>query len=167
MERCPGAGVTGGTDSTPPPDGAAGPSPVPSLVRSECLGLLRQVPVGRIAFVVADGWPVVVPVNYAVDGEAIVFRTDPGAKLEAVFRAPRVAFEVDSFDRLYTSGWSVLVHGIAREVGPEERERLESTLHLSPWAGGPKYHWVRVPMLQVTGRRLPRAWAYPGPIPPA
>ena len=43
--------------------------------------------------------------------------------------------------------------------------RLAATLRLSPWAGGPKYHWVRVPMLQVTGRRLPRAWA--GPIPSA
>ena len=94
-----------------------------------------------------------------------MFRTDPGAKLEAVFRAPRVAFQVDSFDRTYQSGWSVLVHGIAEEVGPEERERLAASLRLSPWAGGPKHHWIRVSMLQVTGRRQRRGWGYPGPIP--
>ena len=158
--------MTGDTISTPPPDGADGPTSPQPLLRSECFRRLRQVSIGRIGFVV-EGWPVVMPVNYAVDGEAIVFRTDPGAKLEAVFRAPRVAFEVDSFDRLYRGGWSVLVHGIAEEVGSEEGARLAATLRLAPWAGGPKHHWVRVPMLQVTGRRLPRAWSYPGPIPSA
>ena len=162
--------VTGDADetvealSTPPPDGAVGATPVSSLLRTECVRLLREASIGRIGFVV-DGWPVVVPVNYAVDGDAIVFRTDPGAKLQALFRAPKVAFEVDSFDRLYKGGWSVLVHGVAEEVGPDERERLAATLRLSPWAAGPKSHWVRVPVLQITGRRLPRAWAYPGPIP--
>ena len=155
-----------GSMSMPPPDRAAASSALKPLPRGECIRLLRQTSLGRIAYLL-DDWPVVVPVNFAVDGEAIVFRTDPGAKLEAVFRAPRVALQVDSFDRIYKSGWSVLVHGIAEEVGPEERGRLAVSLRLSPWAGGPKYHWVRVPMLQVTGRRLPRAWAYPGPIPSA
>ena len=147
----------------PPPDGGVGSS-VERLLRSECLALLGRASIGRLAFVV-DGWPVVEPVNYAVDAEAVVFRTDPGAKLEAVTRSARVAFEVDSVDSLYESGWSVLVQGVAEAVGPEGRDRLATTLRLHPWAGGTRAHWVRIPILQVTGRRLPRSWAYPRPIP--
>jgi uncharacterized protein len=150
--------------TSPPPDGTAAATAVGQLVRSECITRLRQASLGRLAFL-TDGWPVVVPVNYVLDGETIVFRTDPGAKLDAVLCSPRVAFEVDSFDALYTSGWSVLVHGIAKEVAGEERDRLAATIRLRSWAGGPKSHWIRVPMLQVTGRALPRAWAYPGPVP--
>ena len=45
--------------------------------RARCLELLRADEIGRLA-VVADGGPLILPVNYRVDGESIVFRTDPG-----------------------------------------------------------------------------------------
>ena len=67
--------------------------------------------VGRLV-VVDNGRPLIFPVNYALDGEAPVFRTASGTKLWASTHAP-VAFEVDSIDREARSGWSVVVHGIA------------------------------------------------------
>ncbi len=52
------------------------------LERHECLRLLASQPVGRVA-VVVDAWPMIFPVNYALDGDSIVFRTDEGSKLPA------------------------------------------------------------------------------------
>jgi hypothetical protein len=39
--------------------------------------------------------PVILPVNYVVDGDAPVFRTDPGTKLDAAAEGAAVAFEGD------------------------------------------------------------------------
>jgi Pyridoxamine 5'-phosphate oxidase len=50
------------------------------LDRDECLRLLASQPVGRVA-VVVDGSPMIFPVNYALDGESIVFRSDAGSKI--------------------------------------------------------------------------------------
>jgi nitroimidazol reductase NimA-like FMN-containing flavoprotein (pyridoxamine 5'-phosphate oxidase superfamily) len=44
--------------------------------------------------VVEDGQPPIFPVNFAVDGDTVVFRADPGTKL-APASSGRVAFEVD------------------------------------------------------------------------
>jgi nitroimidazol reductase NimA-like FMN-containing flavoprotein (pyridoxamine 5'-phosphate oxidase superfamily) len=51
--------------------------------------------VGRIGFVV-DVWPVVVPINYAFDGDDLVRRTDARSKLAAETRwTTPVVLEVD------------------------------------------------------------------------
>lgn len=64
--------------------------------RKECLALLADEEIGRLG--VVDGYrPVILPVNYALAGEAIVFRTAPGTKVGAGRGAP-VCFEVDRFD---------------------------------------------------------------------
>jgi len=131
------------------------------LARAECDELLRQHSVGRIGFVV-DGWPIVLPVNYTVDGADIVLRTDSHARLaaETRWRAP-VVLEVDAPETTFKSGWSVLAHGLAEEVrDPDEVARLR-TLPLEPWAGGVREHWIRIRVLQVTGRRLPEQGRYP------
>ena len=62
--------------------------------REECLRLLAGDEIGRLA-VVAGKTPIVTPVNYALDGESVVFRTDPGTKLDQGPRA-RAGFEVDA-----------------------------------------------------------------------
>ena len=69
---------------------------------------------GRVGISV-HGTPLVFPVNYVLDGEAIVFRTGAGSKLAAAERGP-VCFEVDGVDREHHSGWSVLVGGRLEEV---------------------------------------------------
>jgi uncharacterized protein len=109
-------------DATPTPlDG----SRLEPITEDECLRLLSTEEVGRLV-VVLDGRPQVFPVNYALDGDAVVFRTAPGTKLEAITRS-LVAFEVDRLSPSAT-GWKVVVEGIAQEVtsadGPSLRERI-------------------------------------------
>ena len=84
------------------------------LSREECLRLLATQEFGRLA-VVEDGQPLVFPVNFAVDGDIVVFRADPGTKLAAASLG-RVAFEVDDVDVTTRSGWSVVVVGVGQEI---------------------------------------------------
>ncbi|HUI49174.1 MAG TPA: pyridoxamine 5'-phosphate oxidase family protein, partial [Acidimicrobiia bacterium] len=63
-----------------------------ALSVDECLRLLAANHVGRLAVVVKEQ-PVVVPVNYALMGRQIVFRSDTGTKLHAS-AGRRVAFEI-------------------------------------------------------------------------
>src|SRR6476659_864500 len=84
------------------------------LGRNECVSLLGRSSLGRLA-VVCEGAPLVFPVNFTLDGETIVFRTDAGTKLYGA-RAGRVAFECDGIDSVYHTGWSVVATGRAEEV---------------------------------------------------
>lgn len=129
-----------------------------ALDREECLRLLTTVPLGRFVTVIG-GSPHVVPVNFVVDGDAVVFRTDAGTKLRAAERG-RVAFEADDYDAATRTGWSVVIHGEAEEVTPydhPETWRRVCSLPVDPWAGGEKAHWLRVTAVSVTGRRVAHA----------
>ncbi|MET0902582.1 MAG: pyridoxamine 5'-phosphate oxidase family protein [Acidimicrobiales bacterium] len=127
------------------------------LDRARCLELLRADEIGRLA-VVADGGPLILPVNYRVDGESIVFRTDPGLKLDQGLRS-HACFEIDCFDRANRSGWSVVVVGRLEEVTHYESKtwgRIHE-LPVDPWAGGVKEHWIRLIPSRITGRLVPPA----------
>jgi nitroimidazol reductase NimA-like FMN-containing flavoprotein (pyridoxamine 5'-phosphate oxidase superfamily) len=121
----------------------------------ECLQLLREHSLGRLA-VVVDDQPLVFPVNYALSGRQVVFRTDAGTKLHAA-DGHRVAFEIDGADPLYHDGWSVLVVGVALEERDPLRKRELAKLPLSPWVAGPKAHWMTINGSAITGRRLTHA----------
>ena len=126
-----------------------------NLDRAECWQRLRDHParVGRLAFV-NDGLPVIIPVNYRVDGESIVFRTNPGAKLAAATDGHMVAFESDDVDIAWQSGWSVLLRGKAEYItGRQAVERL-GRLGLRPWAPGSREHWVRLRPIRIEGREF-------------
>ena len=140
------------------------------LTYAECMALLRTTEVGRIA-VVADPFPVVLPVNYRVveladsprsePGHAwIAIRTRPGNVID---RAPRyVAFEIDGIDALHRVGWSVLVSGTLERLDPDAagvRERFDP----EPWIDDERHAWLAVHPVHVTGRRLPGSpgeWAF-------
>jgi nitroimidazol reductase NimA-like FMN-containing flavoprotein (pyridoxamine 5'-phosphate oxidase superfamily) len=123
------------------------------LEREECLRLLGRAPLGRLA-VVAGGRPLVFPVNFTLDGDAVVLRTNEGTKLHAARNDP-VAFECDGIDGEYHTGWSVLVLGHAEEVrDPSEVARLDR-LPLLPWCAAPKPVWLRIRGPAITGRRIP------------
>jgi nitroimidazol reductase NimA-like FMN-containing flavoprotein (pyridoxamine 5'-phosphate oxidase superfamily) len=126
------------------------------LDREACLGLLRTVPVGRVAAVIGGGQPHIMPVNFTVvrdatDGDAIVFRTDTGTKLRSVERG-RIAFEADHYDATSRTAWSVVVHGEAEEIDPPPAGASHDP---DPWGRGEKSHWVRIRATTVTGRRIP------------
>jgi uncharacterized protein len=124
------------------------------LDHDECLRLLAADEVGRLALV-DGGAPAVFPVNYRLDGEAIVFRTAPGTKLAVGPRAP-VAFEVDAFDRTMRTGWSVVATGRLEEVTQFDTATFQrmKDLPVEPWAGGERPHWMRLVPSRITGRRI-------------
>ena len=61
----------------------------------ECMRLLGTASIGRVGLH-WDALPTVLPVNFVLDGDRVVFRTGRGAKLAAAAAGNVVAFEVDS-----------------------------------------------------------------------
>jgi nitroimidazol reductase NimA-like FMN-containing flavoprotein (pyridoxamine 5'-phosphate oxidase superfamily) len=112
----------------------------------------------------AEHYPLIFPVNYALDHGIIVIRTNPGTKLAAANHA-NVTFEVDDIDQIRRTGWSVLVRGLAEEVSTEHLteliERTKAT-GVEPWAPGEHGHWLRLIPHKITGRRI-----VAGELPPA
>jgi uncharacterized protein len=130
--------------------------------------LLTTEEVGRVAFVDDDGYPVVLPVNYRLEGDLVLFRTGAGSKLDHVPLRP-VAFEADHLAPSAHAGWSVLVQGrgadVTTSLGPVY-ERLRA-LPLEFWAPGPRDHWLAIEMQRISGRKVVNL---PGPrsaTPPA
>jgi uncharacterized protein len=125
-----------------------------SMTEGECLACLRSRDLGRVAFDVQDR-PEILPVNYAMEGRIVVFRTAPGEKLESIPGA-HVAFEVDSWDAGAGIGWSVVVKGRAEEVtlnGGRSAEHIRRT-HVHPVAPGERTHWIAIRAADVTGRQF-------------
>lgn len=124
-----------------------------TLTREECLRLIAEAEFGRVVYT-EGALPSCTPVNYALDGAAIVFRTTPHSRLARATADAVVAFEVDEVDPVRRTGWSVLVTGVSiavRDIG--EVVRLEQ-LGLAPWTGDDRTQWVRITPSIVTGRRL-------------
>lgn len=117
--------------------------------RATCLALLDAQDIGRLAVIDGDGVPMVVPVNYRLHGESVVFRTAPGSKVVALQRHA-VAFEIDGFDHVKKTGWSVLVQGVAHEMNVAEQAGIE----VEPWARGDKNTWIQLVPRRISGRRL-------------
>ena len=119
--------------------------------------------VGRLVITVG-GEPVVYPLNYAVDGEAIVFRTQVGTKLTGITRS-LVTFEVDEIDGS-GQGWTVAFEGLAQEVLDADPESLRdriAQIELDTWPGGDRPHVVRIRPYRVHGT----AWTLSVPAPAA
>jgi nitroimidazol reductase NimA-like FMN-containing flavoprotein (pyridoxamine 5'-phosphate oxidase superfamily) len=126
------------------------------LDREQCVRLLQRATVGRVG-ITSGALPAVLPVNFHVDDDRIVFRTGQGTKLDAATRDAVVAFEADEIDPAGRTGWSVMVTGVAQEVTDAgERQRLVE--HVSPrWVPGDDGRVVAITMELVSGRRiLPR-----------
>lgn len=126
------------------------------LDREECLTLLRWESVGRLAVARSGEAPIVVPVNFVLDGgtATILFRTDAGDTTERLLEN-RASFQVDRFDWYRRIGWSVLVQGTAHLLTPEEEAAaLGVSSDLSPWAPGGHRLLVRLVPDMVSGRRI-------------
>ncbi|MDN0199133.1 pyridoxamine 5'-phosphate oxidase family protein [Streptomyces sp. S.PNR 29] len=147
--------LRGGGIDLPPGQGMALLHPqLRDLSPEECRTLLSTHGVGRIAVSTSDGHPAVVPVNYEVVDDTIVFRTAPDSvPAEAV--GTEVAFEVDHVDEALSQGWSVLAVGPASVVTePDAVRRLARGAHTTPWAGGQREMWVSIRPTSLTGRRI-------------
>ena len=124
------------------------------LDKDECIKLMERHPtgVGRIAL--PGPSPTIFPVNYAIDGGNVVFRTDPGTKFHAAVQQANVAFEADWVEPTWQTGWSVVVTGRAHLVTDPEKLRRVRRLPLWPWAEGDKEHFVLIESDSISGRRL-------------
>ena len=125
------------------------------LSPDDCYAALTEEAIGRVVYADEDG-PAAVPVNFALAGRDIVFRSDPGSKIGGLRDGP-VAFEVDHIDPATRTGWSVLVRGAAEIVEVEHvpmlLERINGAPPL-PWKKGIHGVWVVITPKTVTGRRL-------------
>src|ERR1035437_2797308 len=90
------------------------------LTHDECMGLLGSHRFfGRIGYSV-DGVPIILPVNFVVDGDSIVFSTTRGSKLSWLRNHSRGSFQSHRGRPLNWSAWIVLVQGVAQEAPPPD-----------------------------------------------
>lgn len=123
------------------------------LGEAECRTFLAASQVGRVA-VVVDGQPTICPVNYVVDGNSIVVRTNWPILTRAC--PSLVALQIDGADAGLDAGWSVMVQGIAHDITDAldlASEHLQK-VPVSPWAPGPEPRLLRVVPRTITGHRF-------------
>ncbi len=129
------------------------------LSSAECLQRIDRSPVGRLGFV-HEGEVHILPVNHVVLGESVVFRSAWGAKLMTLTEGAPVCFEVDGFDTVTRTGWSVLINGVIDWVENEEdRDRAAMRLSASWLPDQRGSRWVRIRPEQITGREIGAAQA--------
>ena len=132
--------------------------PIGVMTTEECWEMLRANEFGRLAFHLG-GEVHLTPINYAVDGETLLFRTAEGSKLLGVEMNPDVAFEIDEFDEHHAR--SVILRGVARHLGEDEEHRAEN-VPLRPWVATLKYDVVEIRPSEISGRsfELSRPWLH-------
>ena len=131
---------------------------VTELTSEECWEMLRHEEFGRLAYRLVDEVHIT-PINYAVEGGSLLFRTAEGNKLLAVVMESEVALEIDR----YGEDWarSVVVRGPARLL-PEDEEHRAENVPLRPWVPTLKYNVVEIEPKVVSGRafELSRPWLH-------
>jgi len=123
------------------------------LTAEECREFLRARSLGRIAVRIGEA-PAILPINYALLDDDVVFRTDPGSKLSAARMGIAVAFEVDDIDPTSRSGTSVLVTGHLDEIRDADTLARVDALELDPWLEEGRDFVLRIAARTITGRRL-------------
>ncbi|MET0729523.1 MAG: pyridoxamine 5'-phosphate oxidase family protein [Acidimicrobiales bacterium] len=123
------------------------------LDRTESLRLLGGATLGRLG-VTVGALPTILPINYRLVGDKVLFRTGVGTKLLAATANAVVAFEVDDMDPLWHTGWSVVVTGVASEVTDPVELRAAEAANIARWAPVGPSRIVAVTTEMVSGRRL-------------
>ena len=115
------------------------------LDREECLRLLGWETVGRLVTYEATHPAEITPVNFALDGEAVVFRCEASRAERLVGKL--ASFEVDRFDYVHGFGWSVVVAGLLTAGAPGDAGA-------GVWAPGERGSVLRLEPQNVSGRRI-------------
>jgi nitroimidazol reductase NimA-like FMN-containing flavoprotein (pyridoxamine 5'-phosphate oxidase superfamily) len=116
----------------------------------DCWERLRSRSFGRLAHHLTNEVHIV-PVNYAVRGHDILFRTAEGEKLLGVVMNDDVAFETDEV--LDHTAWSVVARGRARVLREDEVDALGDDF-VHPWVDYPKYDVVAIAVHTITCRQF-------------
>ena len=138
---------------------------VEELTYAECRGLLAGGVFGRVAVCTPSG-PRILPVNYSVVDEAVVFRTSAYGVIATRDWDSPMAFEVDHVDYADQKGWSVVATGRGERVDdPEVLAQIKRTWDPRPWAGGLRPLYVRLQWVALSGRRLGQGWTHENELP--
>ncbi len=131
---------------------------VSTMTTMDCWALLREQEFGRLAYRLGESVQIA-PLNYAVDGSRVVFRTSEGTKLAALHEHPEVAFEVDEMND--DAAMSVIVRGRAVELHGEEALMVDQ-LRLCPWFHTDKHHVIAIEVAEISGRffYLSKPWLH-------
>lgn len=113
--------------------------------------LLRSQRLGRVVERVQDIIEIF-PVNYATDGQRIVFRTAPGTKLAGFVAASEVLFEVDELND--GDAWSVVVRGTPRLIETEAEIAELGDLKPQPLLPTVKEQIAVLEINSITGREF-------------
>ncbi len=145
--------LLGGEQTAPSGHGVGQPAAdLVELDRARCLELVGAAGVGRVVFVDVRG-PVALPVNYAVVGGDIVFRTQHSTSIALGSEGHHISFEVDHIDDLFEEGWSVLLSGTAQPV--EDPGEVESALQARGARASSEHdNYLRLVPELITGRQL-------------
>jgi len=130
------------------------------LSYDKCHELLSGGVVGRAAVCTPSG-PRIVPVNYSLVDESIVFRTTPYSVLGTYAWNTQLAFEVDQVDYERHLGWSVVALGRGSLVEDSaELAAIRSFWDPRPWAAGVRLVYVRLRWDELSGRRVGNGWTH-------
>lgn len=134
-------------------------SPVHVMRAEESWEALHANEFGRLAFHLA-GEVHIVPINYATDGEVVLFRTSQGNKLLGIVMSADVAFEIDGYDSAHA--WSVIVRGNARVLETTDEQARAEASRLRSWVPTDKDVFVEITPREVSGRRfdLAKPWEH-------
>lgn len=117
------------------------------------MDLLAAKSVGRIAYAV-DKAARILPVNYILSNDAIIFRTIPDGEISHHALEAMCVFEVDETDEFFQAGWSVVAVGRLEPATEEDFASMRYGKLPEPWAGGNRWMFLRLPCDQVSGRRV-------------
>jgi uncharacterized protein len=121
------------------------------LDRKRCLELLATHHLARLG-VIEGRHPVVLPINYVLDGDAPVMVTTDGVKSRSAGGRP-ACLEIDGTDVDRQTGWSVVVHGRLEDVTDDSTVSQRVTPPV-PWAPGPHPYVLRLVPESITGRAI-------------
>ena len=121
------------------------------ITKTECLDLMAQSAVGRVALNVGALLEII-PVNFRVLGHTVVFGVHSGSVLARESEGAVVAFQVDSFDTERECGWHVHAIGTVSEAMSVEDLAVAGALVPKPWARGEDAERVvRIELAVVSG----------------
>lgn len=127
-----------------------------ALEPDDCRALLRSQEVGRVAWTSATAGLLVLPVNYVMRDDLVVFRTSRESVLADLAEGRDVAFQVDDVDVETGNAWSVLARG--ESCSPQSGPELEALKQDGPvpWAMGARDMFITVRVREISGRVVDR-----------
>jgi len=134
-----------------------------ALPAHECERLLRAGVFGRLVLP-TPGRTEVLPVNYAVMGDAVLIRTTPGSLLDRHADGALLLLELDAVDHERWQGWSVVARGRGERL---DEGHLTIGERCSPgpprWAPG-RDVWIRLTWDEISGRKVGAGSPVPTPV---